>query len=195
MPTAAVNPRKIRCVPEHNGGIPPAHKLLVERGSDMVLSTLWNMRAGIAPDFAGGVVLLRDLLRSAGQRLADGPDLAECVAGITGPSGQAAGHVLRAGDGRDGVARRRGSRGGGAVPGPARHPRAVGRAEAAIVGEDGVWLASLRADWQHHFTSIRSEALHFPVPDEREEQQGTRLYGSIAPASQPPLSRCRAALR
>ncbi|MFC9759846.1 hypothetical protein [Streptomyces sp. NPDC056921] len=74
----------------------------------------------------------------------------------------------------------------------------MARAEAAIAGEDDEWLASLRADRQNHCASFHSEALHFSFPDEQDEpdeQRGTGPCGSVAPASQLPLSRCRAALR
>ncbi|MFF3956777.1 hypothetical protein ACFYY1_26705 [Streptomyces sp. NPDC001890] len=166
LPTAAANPEKIRCISEHNWSIPLAHKLLVGRGTNIVPSMLWNMRIGIAADFAGGAALLGDLLRVVGHGLADDGDFTECAARTTAHLDKQrdtyfvleTGEMVALGDDDpEEAVRYLVSR---------DIPDAVARAEAAIAGEDDAWLASLRADWQNHFASFYSEALYFSFPDE-----------------------------
>ncbi|MFG3191778.1 DUF7822 domain-containing protein [Streptomyces omiyaensis] len=164
MPNEAELPRRIRCVSEHSGDVPLAHKLMAGRGTTIVPSMIWNPPIGIAAEYAEGAALLRQLLRVVGEGLEDDAEFAECVARTTAHlEKQRAGYaVLETGEivsmtGDDPVAsvRRLVSED---IPG------AVARAEAAIAGRDDAWLASVRADWQRHFASFYAEALYFSFP-------------------------------
>ncbi|MFJ7985847.1 hypothetical protein [Streptomyces sp. NPDC096351] len=161
MPTGTEVPRQIRCISEHNGDVPLAHKLMVGRGTTVVPSMIWNPPIGIAGDYAEGAALLRDLLHAVGKGLEDDAEFAACVVRTTAhlEKQQARHFVLETGEivsmtGDDPVA---GVRELVSVD----IPHAVAQAEAAIAGENDAWLVSLRADWERHFGSFYSEALYF----------------------------------
>ncbi|MGW2180593.1 DUF7822 domain-containing protein [Streptomyces sp. NPDC001732] len=165
-PTADSNPKKIQCVSEHNWSIPLAHQLLVGRGTTTVPSMIWNLRIGVAADFAGGAALLGDLLRVVGRGLEDDSDFAECVARTTAHLEKQRDQffVLETGeivslqdeDPEEEVA----------ALVSREIPDAVARAEAAIAGNDDAWLASVRNDWRDHFASFYGDALYFSFPTE-----------------------------
>ncbi|MFE7621937.1 hypothetical protein [Streptomyces sp. NPDC057496] len=165
-PDSDSNPKKIRCVSEHNWSIPLAHQLLVGRGTTRVPSMIWNLRIGIAADFDGGAALLGDLLRVVGQGLEDDSEFAECVARTTAHLEKQrdrffvleTGEIVSLQEDEDPeesveylVTR--------------EIPDAVARAEAAIAGNDDAWLASVRKDWRDHFASFYSDALYFSFPE------------------------------
>ncbi|GAA0300351.1 hypothetical protein GCM10010302_43650 [Streptomyces polychromogenes] len=164
MPNEAGIPQRIRCVSEHNGDIPLAHKLMVGHGTTVVPSMIWNPPVGIAADYAEGAALLRDLLRAVGEGLEEDAEFAACVARTTAhlEKQRAEYFVLETGElvsmwGDDPVA-------------SVRRlvaediPHAVAKARAAISGGDEDWLTSVRADWQTHFASFYSDALYFSFP-------------------------------
>ncbi|MFJ4339408.1 hypothetical protein [Streptomyces sp. NPDC088915] len=164
MPDESEIPRRIRCISEHNGDVPLAHKLMAGRGTTIVPSMIWNPPIGIAADYAAGAALLLDLLRAVGEGLEDDAEFAACVAGTTAhlEKQRAKYFVLETGEivsmtDDDPIA-------------GVRHlatddiPDAVAQAEAAIAGRNDTWLTSLRADWQKHFASFYGEALYFSFP-------------------------------
>ncbi|MFE0772768.1 hypothetical protein [Streptomyces sp. NPDC058861] len=164
MPNEAEIPKPIRCISEHNGDIPLAHKLMVGRGTTIVPSMIWNPPIGIAADYAGGATLLRDLLHVVGKGLEDDAEFAECVAEVTAhlEKQRAKYFVLETGeivsmtddDPAESVR----------LLAAKEIPDVVARAEAAIAGRNDDWLASVRADWQRHFASFYSEVLYFSFP-------------------------------
>ncbi|MEV6202580.1 hypothetical protein AB0M64_21750 [Streptomyces sp. NPDC051771] len=164
MPNEAELPQRIRCVSEHNGDIPLAHRLMVGRGTTIVPSMIWNPPIGIAAEYAGGAALLHDLLRVVGEGLEGDAEFAECVARTTAhlEKQQAKYFVLETGeivsmtdDDPAASVRRLVSE---------DIPDTVARAEAAIAGQNDDWLASVRADWQKHFASFYSDTLYFSFP-------------------------------
>ncbi|MEU8434118.1 hypothetical protein AB0F18_14560 [Streptomyces sp. NPDC029216] len=164
MPTQDAIPEAIRCISEHNWGIPLAHKLMAGYGTTIVPSMIWNPRIGIAADYDRGTALLRDLLNAVGQGLEDDDEFAQCVEKTTAHlEKQRAGcFILETGeivsiadDDPEAAVQRLVS---------ADIPAAVAQAEAAIAGENDEWLASVRADWQEHFASFYSNALYFSFP-------------------------------
>lgn len=164
MPNEAELPQRIRCISEHNGDIPLAHKLMVGRGTTIVPSMIWNPPIGIAAEYAGGAALLRDLLRVVGKGLEGDVEFAECVARTTAhlEKQQAEHFVLETGeivsmtdDDPAASVRRLVSE---------DIPDTVARAEAAISGQNDDWLASIRADWPKHFASFYSDTLYFSFP-------------------------------
>ncbi|MFD3570269.1 hypothetical protein [Streptomyces sp. NPDC058671] len=165
MPSEAEVPQRIRCISEHNGEIPLAHKLLVGRGTAIVPSMIWNPPIGIAADYADGVALLLDLLRAVGKGLEGDVEFAACVDRTTAhlEKQQAKYFVLEAGE----IVSMTGDDPAASVRRLASEdvPDAVAEAEAAIAGQNDDWLASVRADWQRHFASFYSEALYFSFPD------------------------------
>ncbi|MFI8910426.1 hypothetical protein ACIGW4_02195 [Streptomyces sp. NPDC053513] len=164
MPNEAEIPQRIRCISEHNRDVPLAHKLLVGRGTTMVPSMIWNPPIGIAADYAGGAALLRDLLRAVGEGLEDDAEFAACVARTTAhlDKQQAKYFVLETGE----IVSMTDEDPAASVRRLVAEdiPDAVARAEAAIVGRNDDWLASVRADWQRHFASFYSDALYFSFP-------------------------------
>ncbi|MFH8616394.1 hypothetical protein ACH4E8_15135 [Streptomyces sp. NPDC017979] len=165
MPNEAGIPKGIRCISEHNGDVPLAHKLLAGRGTTVVPSMIWNPPIGIVADYADGAALLRDLLHAVGKGLEDDAEFARCVVGTTTHLEKQrakyfvleTGEIVSMSDDDPAVAVRRLA--------SEDIPDAVARAEAAIAGRDGDWLASVRADWQRHFASFYSETLYFSFPD------------------------------
>ncbi|MFF5705609.1 hypothetical protein ACFY7H_24425 [Streptomyces sp. NPDC012794] len=165
MPTGDDIPKPIRCISEHNWGIPLAHKLMAGYGTTIVPSMIWSPRIGIAADYDRGAALLRDLLHAVGQGLKGDDEFATCVEKTTGHlERQRAGYfILETGemisitdeDPVEGVQRLV----------SAEIPAAVAQAEAAIAGENDDWLASVRADWEEHFGSFYSSALYYSFPE------------------------------
>jgi hypothetical protein len=164
LPTETDNPKEILCVSEHRWDIPLAHKLLVGREPRIVQSMIWDPRIGIGADYAGGVALLLDLLRVAGEGLEEDPEFAPRVAEITAHLEQqrAAYFILETGEMI--------SMDDGDVEEAAQRlvttdiPKAVARTEAAIAGEDDEWLESVRASWRDHFDSHYAKVLYFSFP-------------------------------
>ncbi|MFD3723357.1 hypothetical protein [Streptomyces sp. NPDC058674] len=165
VPNEAGIPQRIRCISEHNGDIPLAHKLMVGRGTTIVPSMIWNPPVGIAADYVDGAALLRDLLRAVGEGLEDDAEFAECVARTTAhlEKQQAKYFVLETGE----IVSMSGDDPAASVRRLASEdiPDAVAKAEMAIAGHNDDWLASIRSDWQRHFASFYSEALYFSFPD------------------------------
>lgn len=164
MPSETEIPRPVRCVSEHNGDVPLAHKLLAGHGTTVVPSMIWNPPVGIAADYAEGAALLLALLRAVGRGLEGDAEFADCVARTTAHlEKQRAAHVLlETGEivsmtDDDPVA-------GVRHLASAEIPAAVAAAEAAIAGRNDEWLASVRADWQRHFASFYADALYFTFP-------------------------------
>jgi hypothetical protein len=163
LPTETENPQRVLCVSEHRWDIPLAHLLLAGRQPRVVQSMIWDPRIGIGAEYAGGVELLLNLLRVVGEGL-DDPDFAPRVAEIAEhlERQKAEYFVLETGEMI--------SLDGGDVEEAARRlvdveiPEAVARAEAAIAGEGGEWLESVRASWRDHFDSHYAKVLYFSFP-------------------------------
>ncbi|MFF4364887.1 hypothetical protein [Streptomyces sp. NPDC001594] len=164
MPNEDDIPEAIRCISEHNWGIPLAHKLLVGYGTTIVPSMIWSPRIGIAADYDKGAALLGDLLKAVGQGLEDDDEFGRCVEKTTShlEKQRARYFLLETGEmislsSEDPVA---------AVQRLVSHdiPAAVAQAEAAIAGENDDWLASVRADWQDDLGSFYSTALYYSFP-------------------------------
>lgn len=165
MPNEAEIPKRIRCISEHSWDIPLAHKLMVGRGTTIVPSMIWNPPIGIAADYADGAALLHSLLRAVGKGLENDAEFAECVARTTAhlEKQQATHFLLETGE----IVSMTGDDPAASVRRLTSDdiPDAVAKAEAAIVGRNDDWLASVRADWQKHFASFYSEALYFSFPE------------------------------
>ncbi|WP_329274442.1 DUF7822 domain-containing protein [Streptomyces sp. NBC_00691] len=165
MPNAAEIPQHVRCISEHNGDIPLAHKLMVGHRTTIVPSMIWNPPIGIAADYTAGAALLRDLLRAVGKGLEDDTEFAACVARTTAhlAQQQAKYFLLETGE----IISLSGDDPAASVQRLVSTdiPDVVARAEAAIAGRDDDWLASLRTDWHRHFASFYSEALYFSFPN------------------------------
>ncbi|MFC8535748.1 hypothetical protein ACFUJY_17555 [Streptomyces sp. NPDC057249] len=169
VPSEADLPQRIRCISEHNGDVPLAHKLLVGRGTVVVPSMIWNHPIGIAADYADGAALLRDVLRAVGDGLRDDARFAECAARTAAhlEKQEAKYFLLETGeivsmtdDDPAASVRRLVSE---------DVPEAVALAEAALAGRADSWLASVRADWQRHFASFYSDALYFSFPESTDD--------------------------
>ncbi|WP_411075717.1 hypothetical protein [Streptomyces sp. cmx-4-7] len=164
MPNEAETPQRIRCISEHNGDVPLAHKLMAGSGTTIVPSMIWNPPIGIAADYADGAALLLGLLSVVGKGLQDDAGFAECVAGTTAhlEKQRAKYFVLETGEivsmtGDDPAESVR-----NLVSGDI--PDAVANARAAIAGRNDDWLASVRSDWPRHFASFYGDALYFSFP-------------------------------
>lgn len=165
MPTEGEIPKSIRCISEHNWGIPLAHKLMAGYDTTIVPSMIWSPRIGIAADYDRGAALLRDLLEVVGQGLEDDEEFVKCVEETTAHlERQRAGYFLLETGEMISLADE------DPVAGVQRLvsvdiPDAVAQAEAAIAGENDEWLASVRADWEEHLESFYSNALYYSFPE------------------------------
>ncbi|MFF2197527.1 hypothetical protein [Streptomyces sp. NPDC058157] len=164
MPTEDDIPQAIRCISEHNWGIPLAHKLLVGYGTTIVPSMIWSPRIGIAADYDRGATLLRALLKAVGQGLEEDDEFSRCAEKTAAHLEKQRAHhfLLETGemislsdDDPEAAVQR-------LVADDI--PAAVARAEAAVAGEDDAWLASVRADWQENLGSFYGDALYYSFP-------------------------------
>ncbi|WP_079423346.1 hypothetical protein [Streptomyces katrae] len=164
MPTEDDIPQSIRCVSQHNWAVPLAHKLLTGYGTTIVPSMIWSPRIGIAADYDRGATLLRNVLKAVGQGLEEDDEFVQCMEKTAShlERQRAAYFVLETGEmislsDEDPVA---------AVQRlvSADIPAAVAQAEAAVLGENDEWLASVRAGWQEHLGSFYSSALYYSFP-------------------------------